>query len=230
MRLQFIQRSSDVNVNTLNWSQHCIWYMYMILCSLWVVPSSAQRRHVLTSTELQLQSWLILDGRCSLNDGQINFPPAFKNYITWDEFRGSLKWNGHKGNVSPSKCTLHALRMHTEQTYVHESAIGNGQRTLWLGQYGAALYSFSSHTSRKIHIYPPVCCRTSQIIIDSFTNIQWWETDVINWQARRGSSSDGTNTAAAVTQWCRLFYSDSLQMPPGREAKINTICSVTGMQ
>lgn len=44
------------------------------------------------------------------------------------------------------------------------------------------------------------------------------------------SSLAGANAVAAVTQRCQLFYSDSLQMPPGQEAKINTICSVTGMQ
>lgn len=53
---------------------------------------------------------------------------------------------------------------------------------------------------------------------------------MINWQAQRGSSSDDTDAVAAVTQRCGLLNSDSLRMPPGREAKINTICSVAGVQ
>lgn len=40
------------------------------------------------------------------------------------------------------------------------------------------------------------------------------------------SSRCGTNTATAVAQRCRSFHSDSLQMPPGQEAKINTISNV----
>lgn len=109
------------------------------------------------------------------------------------------------------------FRMHTEQTCIHESAGEEMDREHY----------------DWINMCPPslghIPCFQKRFTPESLANLQLCERhDKLAGTAR--SSSDGTNAATAVTQRCQLFHSDSLQMPPGQEAKINTICSETGMQ
>lgn len=99
--------------------------LYTILSCLGFVrvPSLVQKSHVLTFTELHLQSWLILK-RMRLKRWTNQLPSGFWRF-TLPEMSLKALWNkqkGHQCNVSPSKCSLCPFRMHTEQTYIHESA------------------------------------------------------------------------------------------------------------
>ncbi len=114
-----------------------------------------------------------------------------------------MKQSGYEGNVSIlSECK--------EQTYLHES---DGQEM------------DKEHYNR---VTPPLILlsKDSHLLLLQISSGERHEK--LAGTAR--SSSDGTDTAPAVTQRHQLFHSDSLQMPPGRQAKINTVCSVTGMQ
>lgn len=138
----------------------------------------------------------------ALNDGLINFPPAFKNHITWDEHGDSVKQKGHKGNVSLSKSTRHPLRMHRANICTWMGWRGNGQRTLWPGQY---VYAFLLHTSRfTIWIY--------YIYTISLCHVELHKSLLIHLQILGGgrrdelagrASSDGScdSEMSAVPQW-----------------------------
>lgn len=99
-------------------------------------------------------------------------------------------------------------------------------RALRLGQY-------QSDLTHSYHILPQRFIFTMQLHKPYMIHLQIFSGDRRTWLtgsgSLRGSSSDGSSTVAAVTQRCQLFCSDSLQMPPGPEAKIN-ICGVTGRQ
>ena len=141
-----------------------------------------------------------------------------------------LKHRGHQGNVSPAKCSqdAHGTNMRIPPWI---SGRGNGQRALGLSQYGPAPHFFSHHRLSERSALLGLFWRTLQLRNKPFKECSVQsETDVINWQERCGSSSDGSVAVAAVTQRRQLFYCDRLQMPPGQGAKINTSCSVTGMQ
>lgn len=146
--------------------------------------------------------------------------------ITLPEMSSEALWN-----IKAIKVTWvpqNALCILWERTQSQHAYMDHLQRkwtkNIMTGSIWIRSHSFLWHTSRFTSTLL-FCRRTSQILIDSFTNIEWWETAVMNWQAQRGHPQ-----MAAMTQRCRLFCSDSLQMPPGREAKINIICIVTGVQ
>lgn len=90
---------------------------------------------------------------------------------------------------------------------------GNGQRTLWLDQYVS-----TPTPSYYIQYFQ----KDSHLI---YLQIFGGERQAKLAGAAR-SSCHGTSAVTAATQRCRLFHSDSLQMPPGQEAKINTSSNV----
>lgn len=192
-------------------ARSCTWpklmWHFWLYCMLQLYVPSSQCQTDSPSQELHLQSDAEEDearmvaGIISLRLPRIALPEMSSEAL-WNKKAIKVTWVPENALSFRKACREKHANMNRRR--------GNGQRTLWSNRYASALTRSYYILPKKVHTW--VTCKSSVV------------RDTIDQQTTRLCS------ATAVTQTRRLFHSDSLQMPPGQEAKINTICSGTGMQ